>query len=122
MFDGRRETFSTGRPIKASAGVVARNIFMSLRASGWEKTIAKYAPHSQALPVITVGDFCAKLQAVYTGRKRTINDYCRHFRRLIADIALIQRDAKKYDYVTDGRDEWLSKVNRVRLTEITREA
>jgi integrase len=122
MFRRRRETFSTGTPIKAAAGVVARKIFMSLQSDGWDETIAKYAPHAQAQPVITVGGFCAKLQAVYTGRKRTINDYCRNFRRLVADIAGIDRDAKKYDYVNGGRDEWLTKVNRVRLTEITREA
>jgi len=42
MHQGRRENFSTGTPIKARAGVVAREIFMSLRALGWEKTIAKY--------------------------------------------------------------------------------
>jgi len=91
MFRRRRHTFSTGTPIKATAGVVARKIFMSLQADGWDETIAKYAPHAQAQPVITIGDFCAKLQAVYTGRKRTINDYCRNFRRLVADIAIIER-------------------------------
>jgi hypothetical protein len=52
---------------------------------------------------------------------RTISDYCRVFRRLVADIARIKRDEKKYDYVNGGRNEWLSKVDPIKPTEITRE-
>jgi len=41
---GRREWFNTGTPNKAAAGARARDIYLSLLASGWDATLARFKP------------------------------------------------------------------------------
>jgi hypothetical protein len=44
--EGRRETFPLGTPNKAAAAAKARDIYLSLVASGWEITLRRYKPSS----------------------------------------------------------------------------
>src|SRR5690349_6814219 len=40
--EGRRETFTLGTPNKAAAAARARDIYLSLLATGWEPTLVQY--------------------------------------------------------------------------------
>jgi integrase len=123
MFQGRRETFSTGAPVKAIAGVVARNIFMSLRANGWEATLAKYSHKKKDSPVRTLGEFCTRVEATFDGQKRTIVDYVGALRRVASEICGISRGTtKKYDFRSKAaRETWLAKTDKIPLRSLTRE-
>jgi hypothetical protein len=62
QFRGKRQFFSLGTPNKAAAAAKARDIYLSLMASGWEITLRRYKPSSavpKKLPSDggTVGDF-----------------------------------------------------------------
>jgi integrase len=121
----RRETFSTRQTNRRLAAVEARRISMELQTLGWEATLAKRKPEEQApapeLDGPTVGTFLEAVRRQYTGQPRTISDYGRTFRRIVADIAGIERDEKKFDYVNGGRLAWIELVDAVPLHSITAE-
>jgi hypothetical protein len=63
---GRRETFSLGSANKTIAGAKARDIYLSLKGSGWEATLQAHKPEA-AKPVIsdaTVGDLLREVGAI----------------------------------------------------------
>ena len=50
-----------------------------------------------------------------------MSDYARAFRKIVSDIFGIDGGNAKYDYRTGGREAWLNKVNRIKLSQITPE-
>jgi integrase len=120
---GRRETFSLGTPNKAAAANKAKEIYLSLQGAGWESTLAKYKPKTVVAnePVVTVGEFIEQVKATVGGKPKTVEDYCRAFRTIVADIFDIDGGKKKYDYRGGGREAWLKKIHAVKLADVTPE-
>ena len=120
---GRRETFSLGSANKTVAASLAKEIYLSLRSAGWERTLAKFKPKadSASRSVATVGEFLAEVKAKADGRQKTIEGYCRAFRTIVADIFGIDGGKAKYDYRTGGREKWLARVEAVKLSEVSPE-
>jgi integrase len=116
---GRRETFSLIRANKAQAASRAKEIYLSLRSSGWDETLIKFKPKAAATSVSTVGDFLEEVRTKASARPKTIESYCRAFRTIVADIAGIDGGKSKYDYHNGGRDAWRTKVHRVKIAAIT---
>jgi integrase len=120
QYGGRRETFCTRCTTRPQAAAVARDICMELRTLGWAATLKKRKPEAEQKSVTTVGDFIDAVKSQYVGQNRTIEDYGRNFRRLVADLFNIERPAKeKFDYVNGGRLAWIQKVNAIPLVDIT---
>lgn len=118
---GRRETFSLATSNKAAAAAKAKNIYLSLRASGWEATLAKFKPKA-GIPgkaVATVGEFIQEVKAKASGRPKTIEGYCQAFRTIVADICRIDGGKAKYDYRSGGRGSWLKRVHSLKIAAIT---
>jgi hypothetical protein len=120
---GRREFFALEQQglNRASAAEGAREIYLFLLANGWEATLAKYkpSPFKAGKPVFTVGDLVREVKATSTGKGRTLEDYIRSFRRITADIFEIEGGRAKYDYRSGGRQNWVQRVDRVKLEDIT---
>jgi hypothetical protein len=70
---------------------------------------------------VTVGDLIREVKSGATGSGRTLDDYCRNFRKLVAEIFEIDGGTEKYDYQKGGRQAWLEKVDGVKLCDITPE-
>jgi integrase len=121
MYQGRRETFCTRSTVRSEAAVKAREIYVFLRANGWDAVLAKYSDKPHAGPVATVGEFAARVEATFDGQKRTIVDYVMALRRVAADIAGIKRTNKKCDYRSPQRKAWLAKIDKVPLSALARE-
>jgi integrase len=120
MYRGRRESFSTGTPVRAIAGLKARDIFMSLRANGWGATMAKYTDKKKDNgPVTTLGEFVTRVESTFDGQRRTITDYVSEFRKVAGEISGIVRATNKYN--TSKRKIWVAKTDKIRLDSITRE-
>src|SRR3981081_1486220 len=108
MYHGRREAFSTGTPVRAIAGVRARDIFMSLRANGWDATLVKYCSKKKDDgPVTTLGAFVARVESTFDGHRRTITDYVSEFRKVAGEISGMVTGANKYN--TSKRKIWVAK-------------
>jgi hypothetical protein len=123
QLNGRREFFALERQglNRACAAEGAREIYLFLLANGREATLAKYKPlpSSTGKPIATVGDLVREVKAASTGRGRTLEDYLRSFRRITADIFEIEGGTAKYDYRSGGRRNWLERIDRLKLEEIT---
>lgn len=115
---GRREAFPLGTSNKDAAASKAKEIYLSLQASGWEPTLAKYKPKA-ITSTTTVGAFLDAVKGTASGRIKTIEGYARAFRQIVADIAGIDGGREKYDYRSGGRDRWLKKVHAVKMASIT---
>jgi integrase len=120
---GKRETFALGTSNKTAAAAKAKEIYLSVRGAGWGETLAKFKPkdYPALKAVATVGDFLEEVRAKAGGRSKTIEDYCRSFRTIVAQIAAIDGGNRKYDYRKGGRQAWLVKVHGVKLADITPE-
>ena len=123
--NGHREFFALEQQglNRASAAEAAREIYLFLLAHGWEATLAKFkpSPSNMAKPVYTVGDLIREVKAASSGQGRTLEDYFRSLRRITADIFQIDGGTAKYDYRNGGRRNWIERIDRVKLEEITPE-
>jgi integrase len=118
---GRRTMLSLGTPNKEEAAARAREIFLSLKANGWEATLAKYRPENTPAARLnaTVGDFLAEVKAKADGDPKTIEGYCKSLRKIVADIYGVPDGPAKFDYRSGGHQQWLAKVHGVRLASLT---
>src|SRR5215471_16357366 len=92
----RRETFGLGTPNRAAAAAFAREIYLFLRANGWSQTAAKFKRSRRwgtAAEIVTVGDFLQVVRAHFGGKQKTIDDYSRAFRYIVAGIFGIDADS-----------------------------
>lgn len=111
------------------AAIKARDIYLSLVASGWEATLAKYKPDPIAKPnVCTVGEFLADVKNRSHLKLPTVRRYAVKLRKMVSDVAKLEaglkRKAKraKYDHVNGGRKDWLAKIDGQRLDVLTPES
>jgi hypothetical protein len=121
---GRRAFFALeGQGLnRAAAAERAREIYLFLLANGWDATFAKYKPSpikSAEGACSIVGDLVDQIKATGASRGRTLENYIRSFRHIVADIFAIRGGTSKYDYRSGGRAAWIERVNSVRLIEIT---
>lgn len=118
---GQRKTFSLGTPNKAAAAGKAKDIYLSLKANGWIKTLAIYKPKAEAntVAIATVGDLIAEVKAKLGRKPKTIESYCRALRTIVADSFGIDGGKSKFDAHNGGRAAWLAKIHAVKLADIT---
>jgi integrase len=120
---GREGWFNLGTPNQAAAAAKARDIFVFLKANGWEAALAKFKPTAEfpAVTSCTVGEFIDEVKAVSGLKPGTYEIYARKFRSLVAGVFNLHGDASKHDYVTGGHQKWLNRVHAVRLNKLTSE-
>lgn len=133
---GRREWFNTHTANRGAAAIIARDIFVSLVASGWEATLSKFKPDPLVkTEICSVGEF---LEAVRTHgqdkvrkqhfKARTFAIYSGKFRSLVAGVAKVdsklskKSKRRKYDYFRGGRAEWVKKVDGCSMAILTKES
>jgi hypothetical protein len=85
----RREEFNLGTANKAAAASRAREIYEHLRVNGWAETLSKFKPQNTQraqIGVRTIGEFIHAIEATTPSANRTITEYIRRFRKIVADI------------------------------------
>ena len=126
-FKGRREQINTGEREKAAAATVAAEIHRTLEREGWQAVLERWKPGKlvredtakgiNAAP--TVGDLINAARRLSGIGTRTLGDYCRCFRQIVADVAKIERDESRFDHLGGGVNRWREKVDAVDLASIT---
>ncbi len=123
MHQGRREYFSLDTANKASAARKAVEIWMFLRANGWEQTLAKFKPEPEKPNrVATVGEFLAAVEMNGKLKPKTFADYARALRLIAGTIAEIPNERGRFGAKGEARLRWLKAVNDVSLSELSPEA
>jgi integrase len=124
-FRGRRIKWSLDTPNREAAAMRAKEIYLSLQASGWEATLKQYRPKEAPKLEgngITVGEYLGKVHASGRLSKRTYADYSKALRRIAASIAGVPDSSSKHDKYHGGREEWLRATDAVKLALFTPEA
>jgi len=120
---GRRETFALGTPNKAAASAMAKEIFFALKGGNWEEALQRFKPSSAApvKAVATVGNLLRDVQGMVGLRPKTLNDYAKALRKIVADIFEIDGGRGKFNPHTGGWQKWVAQVDAVKLADITPE-
>ena len=121
---GRRGAFSLGTANKVAAAARAREVYLCLSANGWDITSERFKPKlvktsSEIKKDCSVGEFIDELKRKADGNSKTIEGYCKSFRKIVSDICGIDEGAAKFDYRKGGRQKWLERVHAVKLGSIT---
>jgi hypothetical protein len=121
QFAGRRAEFSLGTANKAVAARKAREIHEHLKVNGWTATLAKFKSPPEPKDngaIRTVGELITAIEGTTASRGRTLREYIRSFRRIVASAFGID-DPKKYDYRKGGRSGWIERIDSIPLEKIT---
>jgi hypothetical protein len=68
---------------------------------------------------VTVGEYLAAAEAIFDRKPKTFRLYATYLRRIVSEIFGIDGGNVRWDYRSGGRDEWINRVNSVRLAEIS---
>lgn len=118
---GKRVWFQLGTPVKAAGARKAAEIYASLRATGWDKTLEKYKPTAQVIQSPTVGEFLEAVEATGEIKPKTSALYARKFRKIVSDLARVVAGKDKFKHRGAGAGKWREKVDAVKLSIVTPE-
>ena len=127
----RREEFHLQTTNKREAANQARTIYLSLKSSGWESTLATFKPvepstQSMGIPFdpergLTLGEFINSAEHAANVNARTLADYSRSLRRIAGGVFDLEGNVSKFDYRSGGRDAWQRQINAIPLSALTPE-
>ena len=66
-------------------------------------------------------EFFKETGSHFSGKPKTFNDYCKAFRRIVAQIYGIEAGREKFDYISGGREKWIAKIDGIKLADVTPE-
>ena len=89
---GKRHRWSLASPNREAAAGRAKEIYLFVQANGWEMALAKFRPQfrKEKKQNPTVGEFLDELKARADAKAKTLEDYARAFRTIVAAVAGIQ--------------------------------
>jgi integrase len=117
---GVRRKLSLETPNKENAAARARDIYQIARAVGWDAVQAKYRPKAaEAKTNLSVGQFIALAESVASVERLTLRGYVASLRRIVSDSFGLDLEKKKFDPHGGGHQEWVERVNAVKLAKLT---
>lgn len=118
---GKEGWFNLGTANQAAAAIKARDTYGFLKANGWEATLAKFKPESDAAPRLnlTVGDYLNAVKATGYLRLRTFLNYQNCLRTIISEAFGVKADKSRFDYRGDGNRKWFERIDGTRLERVT---
>jgi integrase len=114
---GERHFIALGSANKDEAAARAVKYFLEIKALGWEPVIEKLHP-SPKKKIATVGEYLRQAEQVAKIEARTLNEYEKCFRRVVAEVMEIDGGGR-YDWRTGKHEVWLRRVESVRLDKLT---
>jgi integrase len=118
---GQRHKWSLETPNREAAAAKAKNIFLCLQAQGWDVTIQRYRPKmAEKKRDVTIGEFIEAVKN-YCGpaKAKTIEEYAKVFRGIVATTFGIPSGKEKYDHRKGGHQKWIGQVHAIKLAEVT---
>jgi integrase len=118
---GQRHKWSLETPNREAAAAKAKNIFLCLQAQGWDVTVQRYRPKmAEKKRDVTVGEFIDAVKG-YCGpaKGKTVEEYAKVFRGMVASIFGIPSGKEKYDHRKGGHQKWIGQVHAIKLADVT---
>ncbi len=106
---------------QGAAAKKARDIYVSLKANGWDATLAKYKPESDVAPRfdLTVGEYLVAVKDTNYLRLRTFINYQNCLRTIVSESFGVRGDHSKFDYRHGGNQKWVERIDGIRLERLT---
>lgn len=118
---GLRRSFALGTDHREAAAIKARDIYLTIVAKGWDAAQALFNPGMLVRKDDpTLGEFFAEVQAKAGLSAKTFRNYASAFRTIAsASASNLTDDKSKYDYRSGGQQQWLSRVDAIKLAAMT---
>lgn len=118
---GHEAWFNLGTANQAAAAAKARDIYVCLKANGWDATLAKFKPESDAAPRLnlTVGEYLNAVKDANHLRLRTFLNYQNCLRTIVSEVFGVKGGRSKFDYRNGGNQKWVGHLDRIRLQRVT---
>jgi integrase len=118
---GKEGWFNLGTANQAAAAVKARNIYLFLKANGWDAALVKFKPDSDIAPRLnlTVGEYLNAVKVTGYLRVRTFLNYQTCLRTIVSEAFGVKGDESKYDHRHGGNQKWVERVGGIRLERVT---
>jgi integrase len=118
---GKEGWFNLGTANQAAAAVKARDIYVFLKANGWDAALVKFKPDSDAAPRLnlTVGEYLNAVKVTGYLRLRTFLNYQNCLRTIVSETFGVKGDDSKYDYRHGGNKKWAERIDGIRLERVT---
>ena len=114
---GERHFVALGTANKEEAAARAVKHFLEIKTLGWKPVLEKLHPAPRKR-VATVGEYLGLAAQVAKIEARTLNEYQKCFRRVVAEVMEIDGSGR-YDWRTGRHEAWLRRVESVRLDSLT---
>jgi integrase len=118
---GKEAWFNLETANQTTAASKARDIYVCLKANGWDATLAKFKPDSDAAPRLnlTVGDYLTAVKESGYLRLRTFLNYQNCLRTIVSEAFGVKGDDSKYDHRHGGNKKWTARIDAIRLERVT---
>jgi integrase len=118
---GKEGWFNLGTANQTAAAIKARDIYLFLKANGWDAALAKFKPESQATPRLnlTVGEYLSAVRNTGYLRLRTFLNYQNCLRTVVSESFGVRADKSRFDYRHGGNQKWVDRINGIRLERVT---
>jgi integrase len=126
---GKRMSLSLGTANQNEAAEFAREMFIYLKANGWEAFLNKYRhterdnPEPEVLPKtnVTIGEFLAAVALETDLSERTLRGYIRTFRYIVSQVFAVKAQNSRFAYRASTHRQWHSQIDSIPLSEVTPE-
>lgn len=120
---GKRDVFQLYTANKKIAAQKARDIYLCLKANGWETTLEQYKTSAKTVKTVktpTIGDIIDAYLRV--SKVQSAQTYINALRLIVAGAMDIEKDDTRYDHTNGGNAAWRATVDAVKLSDITQTA
>jgi integrase len=121
QFAGRRESFPLNTSNRAEAARKAKQIWVSLAANGWDKTLAQFKPQAVYIPptFVTVGDYLNYLEEHRLYSPQALYRNVTKFFTALGSMFETNKPRTRFDARGDGLKKWREKLRAVKLADLT---
>ena len=116
---GKRTSFNLDTSDAEAAAAKARDLYIFLKANGWEATFAKYKPEPEIKNKLTVGDYLRAVEETQKLRRPTFLNYQNCFHTILARVFGIKATKARFDYRKGGNQIWRGRLDAIRLEKLT---
>jgi integrase len=118
---GKEGWFNLDTANQAAAAGKARDIYIFLKANGWDAALVKFKPESTVVPQInlTIGQYLNAVNNTGYLRTRTRLNYENCLRTIVSEMFGVRGDESRFDYRQGGNQKWVERINSFRLERVT---
>jgi hypothetical protein len=116
---GKRTSFNLDTSDAEAAAAKARDLYIFLKANGWEATFAKYKPEPEFKNKLTVGEYLRAVEETQKLRRQTFLNYQNCFHTILARVFGIKGTKARFDHIKGGNQIWKGRLDAIRLEKLT---